>query len=244
MEIGLDGTFWGPWFLRVYVPEIEGLREAILTQMIPALPDAATEAEAYKQEMWEAVMSQASGADDDPRDAADWALQQGIDMYERLAGVRQATLNMTTVMLWHLLEQQMLCYHRRQVLTIHEEWDARYDPKKFKKICTLSEFENRLAKGGFALDQISAWEKLLELRLLANTAKHGAGESANKLHALRSDLFSPLSADGSRSLFPSSRNDVERPAAGEDLYVAEQDLNCYFDAALAFWREFAEMIQR
>lgn len=243
MTLSLDGSFWGPWIIRVYVPEIESLREAILTHIIPALPNAEIEAEAYQQPKWDDAMSQLSDGNVDEGDLAEWALDRGIERYQRLTGVRQATRNMATVMLWHLLEQQMLCFHRRQVLTFEEEQIARNNPKVHKRLGTLQVFEGRMEKGGLGLDQITVWEEVSELRLVANTVKHGAGDSANRLHSLRPDLFSPPNIKEFVGSFPSSPHNVERPAAGDDLYVADQDLVDYFDAALAFWSEFTELIQ-
>lgn len=116
-----------------------------MIRILPTLPDAEKEADAYTS--WENIISQPSDWDDDPGAWAEWALEQGLERYKRLRGLRQATMNMGTVMLWHLLEQQMLGFHRRQVLSAYEEGAALNDPKVYKKLCSLNEFESRLKLG-------------------------------------------------------------------------------------------------
>jgi hypothetical protein len=228
---------------RVYPEEIAGLREALLTQVLPALPDAALAADARADEVWQQGMSQASDGSDDAGEWAERAEEEGAARYARLAGIRQAMLNMGTVMLWHLWEQQILCFHGRQILQSHEEQAACADPKIYKKLYTLKEFEKRLADGGYALDRITTWPKVNELRLVANTAKHGAGESADTLYALRPDLFTPPGCEDLVRALPIGAAYVERPAAGEDLYVTKRNLAEFFDAATQFWGEFSRMIQ-
>lgn len=243
MTLWLDGGFWGPWIQQAYPAEVDALREALLTHMLPALPDPAREAETYQQAQWEWAMSQPSDGTDDPSKWVEWAQEQGMERYERLAGVQQAMLNMGTVMLWHLMEQQMLSFHRRQVLSIHEEAAALNDPKLRQRLCTLKEFEDRMAEGGYALGQLANWAKVSELRLVANTVKHGAGDSACRLYLLRPDLFSPPGLDQPSQGMSPRLGRVERPASGDDLYVTEQDLVSYFDAAAAFWQEFGTLVE-
>ncbi len=243
MALSLEGKFWGPWFRFDNIPEIERVREALLMQMLPALPDAAREAEAHQQAVWDAAMSQASDGSGDPGDLAEWAQEKGIERFRHLAGVRQAAINMAAVMLWHLLEQQILSFHHGQVLTVDEKDEALNDPNVYRKLYTLTAFQDRLEEGGFGLDRISVWAKVDELRLLANTVKHGAGVSAKQLHCLRPDLFSPPGIGDITGGFPPGALKVMRPAAGEDLFATEQDLVDYFDAAVAFWGEFSALIQ-
>ncbi len=244
MTLWLDGKFWGAYFKRSYIPEIESLRDVQLNNMLTALPDAEREAEAHTQSMWDWAMAQPSDGSDDPGDWAEWVQEQGLIHYQRLSGVRQAAFNMGTVMLWHLLEQQMLSFHRRQVLSIQEEQDTLEDPKKHNALHTFKEFKKRLEEGGYGLSLLSAWNKVDELRLVANTVKHGAGDSASKLLAVRPDLFTAPGLGDFSARFAPRAVDVERPAAGEDLYVSENDLRAYFTAAVDFWTDFAEMIAR
>jgi hypothetical protein len=81
-----------------------------------------------------------------------------------------------------------------------------------------------------------------ELRLVANTVKHGEGASAARLRQLRPELF----------VHPALRDDpewggipghsAEMPMGGEDICVTRDDLERYRDALLSFWREFGDAI--
>ena len=86
-------------------------------------------------------MAQPSDGSNDSGNLAAWAEDQEIKHYQRLTGVRQATFNMGTVMLWHLLEQQMLTFHRRQVLSIQEEQTILEDTQKHKNLHTIKVFK-------------------------------------------------------------------------------------------------------
>jgi hypothetical protein len=244
MSLWLDGKFWGPWIIDNYVPEIEHLHDAFMQRMLPAMPDAEQEADALVNERWERAMSRPSDGSEDPSEIAEWAYGLGIERYLRLSRVRQSVLNTGTVMLWHLVEQQILCFHQRQVLSKKEEYDIMQNEELHRKLYNIGTFERRLAKSEFGLDQIAEWEKLDELRFVANTVKHGAGHSARKLYIWRPDLFSPPGSDELGDAFSTQPRRVERPASGEDLYVTEKDIEDYFDAATEFWRKFSELIQR
>lgn len=76
------------------------------------------------------------------------------------------------------------------------------------------------------------------MRLVANTAKHAEGDSAECLNQSRPDLFKPpdLPQD-----FPRSRIHVDRPLAGRDLYVTPEELRLYFDALEHFWSDLSYM---
>ena len=174
-------------------------------------------------------------------------------MYDRLNGVRQAAANMATVMLWHLLEQQMLVFHTRQVLTVHEEQAARENPEvksdipckkgkevKKRKLLSLEEFHARLDAGGCSMKSLSAWSKVNELRLVANTVKHGSGPSSDELFKIRPDFFYPNCDTQEHNSRPFL---LRKPAAGEDLYLTEQDIAAYFEAAISLWQEFSIKIE-
>jgi hypothetical protein len=146
-------------------------------------------------------------------------------------------------MLWHLLEQQMILCLRRELLTQKEVEAIRCEPGKRDQLCTFREFLGRLDQAGWPMTNTRSWKILTELRLAANVVKHAAGNSADELFRGRPDLFF---APGTRkidiTLHPSP-SAVEQPAAGEDLYLTEQDLIGYFDAAQAFWDEFLVMLR-
>ncbi len=239
MNLWLDGNFWGAWIRKVFIPEIEWTRRAILEHMLPSIPDPATEADKTSDAIWYGNTEHYSD-EEDPCALAEYAENQGFEVYDRLNGVRQAAANMSTVMLWHLLEQQMLVFHTRQVLTVHEEQAARENTKLRKKLFQLEEFHARLDAGGCSMKSLSAWSKVNELRLVANTVKHGSGPSSDELFTIRPDLLYPNYDKQDQNSRPFL---LRKPAAGEDLYVTEQDIAAYFEAAISLWQEFSIKIE-
>src|SRR6266516_400355 len=77
-----------------------------------------------------------------------------------------------------------------------------------------------------------------ELRQVANTAKHGEGDSAEKLRKLRPDLFQNpiLTKMGHVDPLPHAR----APFAGDGLFVSAADIEKYQAAVESFWNELAE----
>ena len=243
MTQGLDGKFWGPWIKHNYVSEIKSLRDTMIDRILLSLPDAEVEADAHTKAMWDWAMAQPSDGSDDPGMWAEWATDQGIERYERVKNMQQAVQNMGTVMLWHLLEQQMLSFHLRQVLSIHEEHEIRSDQNIHKRLHNLRTFKERLNQKGCDVTTLPAWKSVDELRLVANTVKHASGDSANDLYKIRPDLFTRPGLEGFHLRLKAQQPTVERPAGGEDLYVTRADLQAYFTASIEFWTQFCQVIE-
>lgn len=72
---------------------------------------------------------------------------------------------------------------------------------------------------------LRSWKKIEELRLVANVVKHGEGHSASELRVIRPDLFEDPVLRRLGVNFGAA--EVERPMAGEGLYVSETDLDAY-----------------
>ena len=239
MELWLDGNFWGAWIRKFFISEIEWTKRTVLEQMLPSIPDPVSESDKISDEIWQTSMANYCDGDDF-FSLAEYAREQSFKMYDRLNGVRQAAANMATVMLWHLLEQQMLVFHTRQVLTMHEEQAVRENTKERKKLFQLEKFHALLDAGGCSMKSLSAWSKVNELRLVANTVKHGSGPSSDELFKIRPDLFYPNCDTQEHNSRPCL---LRKPAAGEDLYVTEQDIAAYFEAAISLWQEFSIKIE-
>jgi len=252
MDLWLDGNHWSIWIRKVCIPEIEWTRHAILEHMLPSIPDPATEADKTSNAIYYEDTEHYS-FEEDMCSLAEYAKNQSFEVYDRLSGVRQAAANIATVMLWHLLEQQMLVFHTRQVLTVHEEQAARQNPEvkidipckkgkevKERKLLSLEKFHSRLDAGGCSMKSLSAWPTVDELRLVANTVKHGLGPSSDELFKIRPDLFYPNCDTQEYNSRPCS---LRKPAAGEDLYVTEQDIVKYFEATISLWQEFSIKIE-
>ena len=243
MSLWLDGRFWGPWVRKVFVSEVVWMRRSAFEHILPSFPDSSTEADKTRDAAWEIAMAQPSDGSNDPASYVEWAAEKGLETYEGFTRMRQAAANLSAAMLWHLLEQQILVFHMRQVLKIHEEHEARVDAKTRTKLFRLDEFHQWLDAGGCSMKSLPSWRKVNELRLVANAVKHGPGKSLDELYAIRPDLLTmPESGAIDLPLEP-SRPWVERPAGGEDIYVRDADLAAYFDAATSLWQEFSDAIE-
>lgn len=244
MRLWLDGGFWGPWIRRVFIPEIKWMKRSVFEYILPSFPDAGLEAEKAADEAWQAIMSQPSDGMDDPGDYAELADEKGIETYTGITNMRQAAVNLSAAMLWHLLEQQMLLFHARQVLRIDEETQVRHEAKTRRQLFTLKEFHQRLEDGGCSIRSLPSWAKVDELRLVANAIKHGPGESLDDLCRIRPDLL--VMPESHVYISPSGELPawIEKPAGGEDLYVRDTDLAAYFDAAISLWQEFSRQIEQ
>ena len=252
MELWLDGNFWAHWMRDVCIPEIEWTRLTVLQYMLPSIPDPESEANKTSDEIWYGNMSDSS-FEEDSYSLAEYATNQGLEMFDRLNSVRQAASNMATVMLWHLIEQQLLHFHIRQVLLPHEELLVRENPdikikipgKKVRviKLLSLEELHSRLDSCGCSMNDMSSWPKVNEIKLVANTTKHGLGKSSNKLFKIRPDLFYPSYTTQDNSYDKTQPMLRKKPAAGGDLYVKEKDLLEYFEAAKTFWQQFSMLIE-
>ncbi len=210
--------------------------------MLPSLPDPSTEAGRLREELWQSFSSRTGTGNEDPADLEEWVESSTIDEFIELASMRQGVVNMATVMLWHLLEQQAIAFLHYKLLSKHELLVAVDDIDVHRVLYSFDKFIKKSYAFGINQNKLSSYAKLNELRLVANTVKHGSGSSANKLYKLRPELFSPTGIpegipEDKSSFFPQPQN-VRLPAAGEDIYISEDDLNIYFNAASRFWKEY------
>jgi hypothetical protein len=100
---------------------------------------------------------------------------------------------------------------------------------------------------GIDLSSLEPWAKVRELRLVANSVKHGEGSSAKQLRELRPDLFqnpafARIRVEMGASWFD-RQEPLAMPLAGEDLFVTEDDLRNYSAAAVALFEGVVEFCE-
>jgi hypothetical protein len=103
---------------------------------------------------------------------AEWADEQEIEMHEMLSTMKSNHLLMTISMLYHMWEQQLVKF------SINE---LSHDIKFSKKVLNFKEVQVIFKAHGVDISETEAWGKIRELKFLANTIKHGDGDSAEKL---------------------------------------------------------------
>lgn len=224
MSIG--GPIWSDHFRRRAVPQVRILLSTLRDRVLPIFANIEQEANDYGEQVFQELGNQPSYDDSvDIGDLAEIAQDRGLARYEALAGVRQAIINALTVSLHHVVEQELLYFLRRHVLTPLEEPDL-----SLAKLAVLS---SRLRAKGLDIERIDGWQTLKELGLVANTIKHAEGRSAEELKPIRPDLFVPPELRATR-FAKSATGSVYCPAAGDDLLVSLADFEVYAAAAERF----------
>ena len=220
---------WDPFWIEAiqteFIPQINYIADVLKERLLPNINNEVIEEESEKitAEKWEEFMSQPGTGEEDPGDFVDPALNAGISHFGLMMGIRQGLLNLFAIALYHAFEQQMMLFHRKNVLNYNEE----NDPKLF----TIPKFKRRLQHLGIKIDDLASWQKIEELRLVANTVKHAEGGSSNKLRDIRSDLFKdPNMSDISMYSAPP----IFQPLFGDGLYLSLKDIEDYRDHLVRF----------
>lgn len=223
--------FWEQYIRNQFVKQIELLNESIQTRLIPTFDTIEKEAEEISQKEWDRLCSSCYSPDIDPADLAEKAQEAGIDYYITLSGIKQALLNITATALYHLFEQQIIFFLRREVLHPSQENDT--------ELMKVSVFREQLLKKGIDIYSFRSWGKINELRIVSNSIKHAEGTSASELRKMRPDMFKHpmLRIHPEMELMHSAIYRVYMPMAGEDIFVLQDDLSEYKNVLVNFWDE-------
>ncbi|MEW6770266.1 MAG: hypothetical protein AB1330_02620 [Bacillota bacterium] len=223
--------YWAYFIQEVILPRVRCLREVYNRRILSAFEGLEEEARRIREKEWERLISQPADpeGDTDLSDLAEAAQEVATSHYISLKEIQQGIINLSTVHIYHLFEQELLFIFRNEALPHPPS-----DPK-------LPEVVNWFKSSGIELESFRSWPNLDELRLVANVVKHADGPSANKLRSLRPDMFVPPEDDFLRKLPPPTC--VFRPLVGEDLYVTTDEINLYFGAVEDFWRELIDKLK-
>ena len=228
-----NAPLWAEVFCGRYVRVIESFRAAAIERVEPAF--ANIEADAKKAEAAEyarLIQLPADGeCDPDPGDLAEHATEYGIDYLELMSDMQQGVRNGLVVGLHHLFEQLQLDLFQQLSSTVSER------PRDLSSL---------LLTCGISTRGFSSAGKLDELRLTANTIKHGRGSAQRQLAVLRRDLFvSPYDPRRKRKATATCmdlEHVVFEPFAGEGLYVTIEHLSEWVDAVIAYWQELSDAL--
>jgi len=165
--------------------------------------------------------------DTDPSDVAQWAMEEGIELYDSLSIMKSNHLLMTVTMLFHMWEQQLICFTIRELTTY---------TKLGKKVFSWRDVKDILCLYGIRIEETEVWPKIRELRVLANTVKHGDGHSARDLREIRPDFFASVMLPNTDTLELSGSVLLD----AYSLHVSDCDLFDYVEATKGFWDEMPE----
>ncbi len=223
---------YGPWPTVIrsqFIRQID-LHSAVLRErLLPAFDNLDEEAKKIEDETYERLYSRSSSEDPDVALLAQIAVEEAANYLVMMKKMKQAQINLQTLGLYHLFEQQICEIHRRRVFWLGN-MNATADIK-------LREVKDTLLADGVAIEQLPAWSKVNELRLVANCAKHAEGDSCKQLRQLRPDLLTPSLSGAPARLAPVPV--VLNPLGGENLYVSLSDFEDYVTSLKSFWLELA-----
>lgn len=202
-------------FVRVYGQWVE-------ERIIPMSEQLQKMAETVEQEAYDDLMAQPADYDyaGDGSDEAEAAHDIGLSFYEDISKMYQATLNLFSAGLFHVVEQQLADLTRDGAIG------------KEASDTPLKEVIEWYKKGFQYLTLFSSWSVIDELRLVANSTKHAEGSGAERLRAKRPELF----------VYPMLRKDdpttltlhtpLSLPLGGDGLYVTGDGFRRYHKAVL------------
>jgi hypothetical protein len=213
--------------------------ECVFHEIIPAFGDVERRANEVADREYHRLCFQPVGeyGDGDLATAAQAAHEKGWAFYETMTAVRQSVLNLFAAGLFHLVEQELADLCRLEPESVAPPTDT--------KIRVTADWYRQ--HFGLDLRSLDSWQMIDDLRLVANTVKHAEGKSAADLRQRRPELFRHPT---DRKLFPNETHSigfvrpVRSPLSGEDLYISEEALHEFAQAAEKFVAEVANYFGR
>ena len=220
---------------RVVGPII-AFREYIFRDVLPAFGHLQERADQVAEEYYNLIGSVPAGedCDIDMASVADAAQDRSLSWYEMMTSLRQTMRNLLAAGLFHLTEQQLATLCRDAGFTM--------GPPRDSGLSAVKQWYSQHLRLEF--ESLPSWTMIHELRLLANTVKHGEGRSAEELKTLRPQLFSNPDYEEIYKEFREHGMEpcigpVAAPLAGEDLFVSDVLLQKYAECAESFFCEIA-----
>ena len=230
----VDKYFFRQMYVNHFITTVDYFAKALNQKILPAFENISEEAHQAEQEAYAQAIQFFDPDNHDPADYAEAAAYVGIDYGIMAFGMMQGITNLFTVGLYHLFEQWFFKFHRRELLYVGEDWDL--------SLINWDEAKKRLLGiYRIRIEAFISWNKINELRLVANTVKHADGTSCDVLKKLRPDLFVPpsLKKDSLESDL-AKVGEVFQPLAGEDLYISTEEFTKYVEAVKLFCEELAK----
>jgi hypothetical protein len=230
-----NALFWVHHIRRALLPDLDAFARCLPERLLPTFASLDEEAKRVEQEVWDGP-APGDPEDFDPADHAERAQDAALVYYQTTKGVEQGLINLYTVGLAHLLEQQLLFIHRELLSFPEEEHDAR--------LFNFEVMKERLKAADINIETFKSWPRIQELRRLSNTAKHADGNSCAELKRRRPELFVKLFPGETDASLWVERVPVYQPLMGERLYVTRELYEEYAAAAKQFLVELAEALER
>lgn len=159
-----------------------------------------------------------------------------------MTDILQGSLNLFVVGLYHLLEQQMLLFYRKELLTLKEAHRLEgLKGQDLNKALSFKRVMERLGNEGISLEKFTSWKNICDLSLIANTVKHADGSACTDLKRRRPDLFvHPMSLHH----FSGPIREVFTPLSGDTIYITEKHLEDFIIYVRGFWEELITALSK
>lgn len=236
----MNGSYVASEVVRLSRPII-AFREYVFRDILPAFGNIDERANQVADEYFNLIGSQPVGeyGEIDMADVAEEANSRSYDWWEMMTSLRQSMLNLIAAGLFHLVEQQLANLSR----------DCLFDGAvRDTKLSIVTEwYEEKL---GIRLTAMPSWNTIDEMRLVANTVKHGESGSARDLRALRPEMFTNPAymeiyrSEGLSTTEAAREVRVTVPLSGDDFFVTEETLKGYAERAESFFAEIAAELAR
>lgn len=207
--------FQAEFMLRRNIAELDAYAAVFRNRILGAFPSPAAPSES----------SDPLAALSKNEDAAELSALLGEDYYVALGPVRQGIINLMVAGLYHLLEQQ-------SGYSLETTLPAAASPSGSPY--SLERLRVALLEQGVAINRFACWPQVDELRLIANSVKHGDGHAALELKRRRPDLF----ATREHPFFPGVAISTPiRPLVGDGVILSPDDFEHYAKTVRQFWDE-------
>ena len=234
--MAFNHDYWRGIFERDFLPQLRSIVDALDSRMLPGFEGIEQEAEQHSDEMYRQLGEMPGTGDEDLSVLAEAAMDAGVNHYMLLRGIRQGIVNLFAASLFHAFEQQIMLFHRKEILQPAEANDS--------KLFKLAVFRSRLLVHGIDIYAFQTWPVIDELRLVANTVKHAEGDSAQRLHELRPDFFKEHGLPGLGEWVTRWQPRVFQPLVGKDLFLELKDVRAYLNTLVGFWEELSTAIAK
>lgn len=230
----LTSRHYGLWpghIRALFIPQIDRYAAVLTERVLPTFHNIDAEAGKLENETYERLLSRSSSEDPDIASLAETATGEAADFLLMMWRMKQAQINLHTVGLYHLFEQQILELHRRWLLPL--------GGSNINAKIEIEDTKAELLKDGIDIEKFTAWAMVEELRLVANCAKHAEGSACKQLRTRRPDLLSHPSRRVDGLPWPDPDRVVLNPLGGENLYVDRRDFEEYVASLKSFWSNLA-----
>lgn len=233
--MAFNHQFWAPLLGEDFPKQAIALANTLEARLMPTFQNIDQEATEIQERTYRELCSRPYDDRFDDSDLHQMAHDAGLEHYQLMAGIQQGLINSFSASLYHLYEQQIFFFLRREVLHVREQHDI--------NLLKLSVFRERIQHTGIDVSAFPSAAKIHELSQLANTIKHGQGASSQKLFALRPDLFTHPSI-AQLGLSVSSNPHIFIPIMGEDVFVTLGDIRIYAAAIGDFWHSLLDALAK